>query len=707
MAVAAQPSFQKLPGPNEYVKGVAIASNGDYYAAVSAFWGVFKSTDSGSHWSNISSGLPDSSIRTIAISSNNEVFAGTLTHGMYRYTGGVWSAVNNGLPAATAANIIVAGQGGVVYIGTVTGLVYKWNGTIWSNITANLAAPNLAALAIGPTGTLYAGDYGTGVFKYNGSSTWSSFGTLANNNTSALTVNSGDTVFAVSNNTVYRIPSSGGVWSALGLSAQTITAMAIDPQGRVFVGGLNSIPLGQGGYGAIYRSLDRGASWSMVSSQLFTTAFWCFAFGASGDILTGASGVYKSSDNGTSWKDINRTFEARRDCYYFTSTPNGHLFFGTLSNGVWRSIDSGNTWEMKTVGITKIKTQSLSSDAAGDVFFGGYLTQAGNALYRSSDEGNTWTTALSGNEHYYRVVQHNADTLWSCQGFEHPSIFSYSADNGAHWVVDSSLHAGQGFDITWRPGGTVFAGTETGQLSRSLNYGHTWTQDIANGAGAWANVLSVETDRNGYLFTGTTGGGGNLYFGTPASNGNVMTQFSGFLLYTGGIRDIAFDSANNAFVATNAGLFMANSTIWSSTTPWNALSNGLPPAPYFCFNTGFDNRGYLYVSVVDGAGGGLFRTSVPVNNVHVKVPTVNSIQKNALDFTIAPNPVVNSALIHFAQTTRDDALIKVFRANGQLLAQQKAANAQDITIDTHLLPPGVFFVQLVSQGGTSVRTFAK
>jgi hypothetical protein len=276
---------------------------------------------------------------------------------------------------------------------------------------------------------------------------------------------------------------------------------------------------------------------------------------------------------------------------------------------------------MKTAGITKIKTKTLSADAAGNVYFGGYLGASNNALYRSTDSGNNWSIIQSGNEHYYRVVQHFSDTLWSCQGFEHPSVFAWSANNGASWTTDTSVHPGQAYDIAWRPGGTVFAGTETGQLCRSLDYGRTWTQDIANAGSTWANVLAVEIDRYGNIFAGTTGSGTNLNFSTAASNGNAWSAFSNFPAYTP-VRDIVFDSANNAFIATNNGIVRgAYSSSWSgSSTTWTSLTSGLPPPPSFCFNVGFDKRGYLYASLVDGLGGGLYRSTIPVNTVSLSVP---------------------------------------------------------------------------------------
>ena len=113
--------------------------------------------DEGINWSNISLGLPDSLIRLIQVASDNKVFVGTGSHGIYQYYNGVWSALNNGLPSAnllvTSFAKTVSGQ---MFMMTTTGAVYFWNGTIWTTITNNLPLSG-RALSVSQNGTLYAG----------------------------------------------------------------------------------------------------------------------------------------------------------------------------------------------------------------------------------------------------------------------------------------------------------------------------------------------------------------------------------------------------------------------------------------------------------------------------------------------------------------------------------------------------------------------
>ena len=67
--------------------------------------GVFKSTNGGSSWTAINSGLPDTSVYSLVIapSSPQTVYAGTNGGGVFKSTNGgsSWTAINSGLPQTT------------------------------------------------------------------------------------------------------------------------------------------------------------------------------------------------------------------------------------------------------------------------------------------------------------------------------------------------------------------------------------------------------------------------------------------------------------------------------------------------------------------------------------------------------------------------------------------------------------------------------
>jgi len=658
-----QISWQKMPGPNEYVRSVVATANNDLYAGT-ATYGVFKSTDAGLTWQNISVALGDSLIKLLEVSSNNEVFAATTQHGIYKYNGASWVAVNNGLPASIpSVNSFAKDNAGNIYAAASNGIVYKWNGTIWTNINFNLSAPSLRAVAVGPTGTLYAANFGTGVYKFNGTNSWSLFGTgLPNTNMYKLAVSSTDTLFAVAGNTVCRIPASGGTWTQVtnGLPDVAITAIGIDPQNRLFVGNYNSNVEGQ-----VYRSTNNGNSWSFVSASLTTHVFWSFCFTSSNNVFVSGSGVYKSNNNGSSWTDINAGLDARKAILCFAGQPDGTLFVGTTSQGVWRSTDNGATWQQKNVGIIYSNSYLIKPLDNGDLLYSSYTGLSSPAyLYRSTNNGDSWTQVSSnGTDLYTTLQQHNADTVWAGGRFG-GSRLSYSINHGATWT-NLSQYFSAIWDLELTQGSTMFTGSETEGVSRSLNGGTTWTQGIGNTIPWYGNLLEVEVDANGYVFAGTDWWQNILWFSIPASNGESWTKFldSDLSLVTT-IYKLIFDDQNNAYLTTGNGannqpIYRADNSVWNENTNWYSVSDGLPAiAPVR--DLGFDAAGYMYAVCYtsNGHNAGLYRSAVPVNcNVNPVISGLNDV---------CGSEVVSYSVPNVAGTT----YIWSTSANGTILSGQ-------------------------------------
>ncbi|HYV91524.1 MAG TPA: fibronectin type III domain-containing protein [Chitinophagales bacterium] len=609
----AQVSWQKLPTPNDYVKGIGATSNNNVYAGTSTY-GVFKSADAGVTWSNISLGLADSSIRELCVSSTDEIFVGTAQHGIYKYNGTSWLQINTGLPSGNALVIGFAkGISGEMYVAISTGAVYKWNGTTWVNLTYNLAAPGIMAIATGPTGTVYVGAYGSGVFKFDGVSNWTSFGTgFPSMYVVDIVVSSTDTVYAGTPETICRLPSGGGTWVQVnsGLPAG-ISALGIDAQNRLY--SCNYITDVLGNYGQIYRSANGGNSWSFVSGSLYTHFFWSFCYTPSGNIYAGGSGVYKSTDHGDTWNDMNPGLDARKSIACFTGKSDGTLFLGTTTFGVWRSTDNGNTWQQKTVGLTAFNSIQITTNAAGDILYSANYGSS-SRIFRSTDNGDSWSqVAANGTDQYTKIKQHNADTIWATERFQGPTNLSFSVDNGATWA-NNPLHISAIWDIDCSHGSTIFIGSESEGVSRSLDGGQTWTLGVGNSIPWYGNVIAVETDATGYIFAGSDWYQHVLWFSDPASNGDAWTEFTDPDLDITTVFDVVFDINNNAYLATKSGVYMAYNSVWNVNTDWIPSSSGLPGQAW-ALQFGFDASGYIY-SVIYSANGhnaGLFRSTAVVN----------------------------------------------------------------------------------------------
>ena len=82
----AQLNWQRINSPNENISSLATGSNAVYAGTYT--YGVYQSANEGLNWNNISLGLPDSGINSIQAATDDKLFAGTGSHGLYQYSNG-------------------------------------------------------------------------------------------------------------------------------------------------------------------------------------------------------------------------------------------------------------------------------------------------------------------------------------------------------------------------------------------------------------------------------------------------------------------------------------------------------------------------------------------------------------------------------------------------------------------------------------------
>jgi hypothetical protein len=645
---AAQVSWQKVSGPNETVTAVTAASNNMVYIGTVTY-GVFSSADDGTTWSNISLGLGDSAISNLQMSSDDKLYAGTSAHGLYVYTAGSWSAINNGLPSNTqTVSAFAKGAAGTIYMMSGSGKIYSWNGIIWTDITNNF--PSLGrGLAVGPTGILYATAFASGVYKFDGISNWTIVGAaMSNNFVTKISVSNSDTIYVACNsNNVFCCPAAGGNWTLIntGLPVSNMNFIATDAQNNIYVATNTA-------NGAVYRSMNGGASWVLISSTLYTTTFYCFATTSSGKIYTGASGVFMSVNRGVSWNDLNPGLNASRTVTSYTCTKAGTMFLGTRL-GPWRSKDNGNTWQLRNTNITHLYIVQLLEDAAGDILCHGINNTPKGAIYRSTDNGDSWTlVAANGCDQYTKIKQHKSDTIWAASRFSGATSLSYSIDNGAHWV-NNPLRISAIWDIDFTKENTILLGSESEGVSRSDDGGQTFTLGVGNTIPWYGNVIGIETDVNGVIFAGGDWWTHILWFSASTENGDVWTQFTDPDLVISGLQDMVFDLHNNAYIAAeNNGVRMAYNTTWTAGTDWLQSNTGFPSPTSNIAQLGFDTLGYIYAVCYSSNGhdAGLYRSTAAVNPPNSSIYTFTgngnwNVAANWSNNTIPPSTITGNQMI--------------------------------------------------------------
>ena len=153
-------------------------SNGDIFIGTDT-GGMYRSTDNGDSWIQINNGLTASNVWSLAINSNEDIFAGamiadfdTTDNGVYRSTdnGDSWTQINNGLSGLDVGCLAINSNGdifagtGVWYIEGDGVFRSTNNGENWTQINNGLTELDVHSLAINLEGYIYAGTV-SGVFR--------------------------------------------------------------------------------------------------------------------------------------------------------------------------------------------------------------------------------------------------------------------------------------------------------------------------------------------------------------------------------------------------------------------------------------------------------------------------------------------------------------------------------------------------------------
>ncbi len=461
--------------------------------------GVYASTDSGTTWIKKSNGLADSVVMAI-LADEGYLFAGTDGGGIYRSTdnGNSWQSSSVGLGAGDAQRVYgLASAGGVIVAGTRAGAYRSTDhGSTWSVAASGLSSKDIASL--GTCGTAFlAGTYGAGVYRSTDGGNnwqWSSTGWVSGNVRAFSTV--GDVVFGGSygDSVVYKSTDGGIQWSPskTGVASKSIVGLAVD--GTTLLAGSST---------GIEVSTNAGASWATAPGLASTTVFSFARFGNRMFAGTNGDGVFASSDQGASWFDANGNLpNVGWLPVYSAVADSDYLTIGTIL-GMYRSSDSGTTWEPASNGMTDSVAYALCS--ANGTLFAGTAT----LMYRSTDHGTSWHVGTAGLPSYKVISIESMDSIvlaaYALGG--NPTVYR-STDLGLSWNpttrgLETSSALIQTLHVV---GANIFGGTQTDGVWLSTDRGESWS-DISDGLSGPGLAVSALTTMGGTLYAGMERGG--------------------------------------------------------------------------------------------------------------------------------------------------------------------------------------------------------
>jgi photosystem II stability/assembly factor-like uncharacterized protein len=218
-------------------------------------------------------------------------------------------------------------------------------------------------------------------------------------------------------------PNESAADTVLGV-APSVQALAVT-KGHVLYAG--SFGLG------IFRSDNRGDSWTPVNSGLADLFVHCLAVAEDGAVYAGTArgGVFRSHDGGRSWQTMNSGL--KRLEVKALLIDRGALFAGT-GDGVYRYNRTEGRWDVVTKGLDDILVNALAIGADRTLFAG----TSGKGIMRHAAGAEGWTRMRSGLvdhegliENYVRVIALDKDQRVYIGTFD-GGVF-HSEDGGRSW----------------------------------------------------------------------------------------------------------------------------------------------------------------------------------------------------------------------------------------------------------------------------------
>ncbi len=259
-------------------------------------------------------GLQGKKVQALTIDPNHPsiLYAGTQVYGVYKSvdTGTTWSQYTSGMSDSNVVSLVVdPNVTTILYAGTTSGVFKTFNkGDNWSSAGSGLPGDEVQALVINPSNSqqLYAGMYSTGVYKStNGGTVWTAanagldnlrIGTLCIDPVLTSTLYTGTDQQAPIDGTVYKSTDSGASWTEKpSITGPTILTIALDPNDH------NTVFVGSFGGGATL-SYDGGATW-VAGAKDVTLNVYDFAIDPVSSIVYAdtSNGVMKLTVDKFSW----------------------------------------------------------------------------------------------------------------------------------------------------------------------------------------------------------------------------------------------------------------------------------------------------------------------------------------------------------------------------------------------------------------------
>jgi len=425
---------------------------------------------------------------------------------------------------------------------------------------------------------------------------------------------------------IYRTENGGESWQQVlkpegHLLVQTFSSVDICPSNPDIIYAGSDV--------AIYRSSDGGDSWKLMAGESGTwgppgvRAGWpidmqcdprdpdrVFADNYSG-------GAFLSEDKGKTWENASSGYSGAQIIGIAVDPFDPARVFAAGRSGAWYSTDGGTTWSgIHNPGEVEPLAGGEWGGAAFDPVIQNHILLGGEILLEWHPDNNHWeyreyqpgygpeTSEIEfapSDPQIIYAVSANHNTMIHAYSYESGRGIILSRDGGSSWEIITGEQFKEAIltdvSVDYQNPSIVYVASQFG-LYKSSNSGMSWANLVVNSPGEAVRSIAVHPTDSNRLYAGLSGVG----FYISDDGGNTWNQVYGGLEPNGDFRDIVFDLTNpdNMYLADiTSGVYQSI----DNGESWIELNQGLTNRAATTLSLSRDSN-HLYAGT---AGGGVFR----------------------------------------------------------------------------------------------------
>lgn len=386
------------------------------------------------------------------------------------------------------------------------------------------------------------------------------------------------------------------------------------------------------------------------------------------------------------WQIITPLEMRKSSCITITGN---YIFVGTSDNGIYQSIDNGDTWTSVNNGLPL--NIMISLDNNGSRIFGSTYYD----IITSTDNGANWSTHYNGLGAGFPANSFlvEGNTVYAA-GY---GVY-ITNDEGLNWTrITTGLPSGPVVYSIIRKDGILYAGTHSGVYYSNDN-GLNWNQ---SGIGISSfNILALISAGNN-IIAGTDSAGAYL----SADNGNTWNKITNGLPQVNRTRVSRLIKISGHIVA---GLGYNPNGSWGAYhssddgVTWDNIGQGIEPLTGVTGMAANNNYGFITTNF-----GVYRRPATDITNIEDENELI--ISKDFILHQNYPNPFNPTTKIRWQSSVSRNQTIKIYDMLGNeiatLIDEYKPAGSYEIDFNASGLSGGIYFYRLISGSYSETKSF--